>query len=292
MFQLRLQATRRLGRILHQVSDSSFPCKSCGLSWHFRDGSLYLSSYGRTSKISWCRRYPHSPSFQLPGAIKRFHGQTGQPPDSLVVTSQDDSAAYERAHDVFPSNLMAPGCICVPFLTANCHLDDSGYLAHCQHQSHLLRLEAPFRLEFQNHDRMVVISSQHAPVMLHCTADMLPAVVSAKQRKAWLCIELDGVTAATTVVLHVASATHGIKVLVGEYFSKTGPVAKQLSFRVQVLEQVHAVSAHNGRWRSDFAAVETVFSRYYQLLQLRGYMCFAVTFLFLIVVSLCGCKLV
>ena len=157
--------------------------------------------------------------------------------------------------------MIHPGCIVVPFIPDGWHLPDTAYLALAEHECDILQPPAPFWLEVQNYNRLAVISSQEPPVLLHCPADALPAVVSARQGRCWIGIELDNVTAATTVVLHVKSAPHGIKVLVGEQLSKAGQVAKHKHFRVRVSEHVYAVQAHNGRWRSNLV-VPAIYARY------------------------------
>lgn len=174
----------------------------------------------------------------------------------MTVISHDEAADYPAIDVLCPDLPKIPGCISVFFITAGCHLPDPDFLAHAQHWSDILQLTQPFRLELQNHRRMAVISSQEPPVLLHCPTDGLPVVVSARQGKGFLAIELDGVTPVTTVVMHVKSATHGIRVHVGKHISKAGLLAKHQRFRVRVSERVYVVSAYNDRWRSYLAAVE------------------------------------
>ena len=136
------------------------------------------------------------------------------------------------------------------------------FMRGAEYQSSPLQLIEPFSLELQNSDRMADIPSHDAPVLPQPPADMRPVVVSAQwvpwQGKGWLDVELDGVTAATTVLLHVEAAVHGIRIPLGEHLSKAGLLAKHQRIRVQVSERVCRVSAHSGRWRSDLTAVQHI----------------------------------
>lgn len=136
------------------------------------------------------------------------------------------------------------------------------FLRGAEYQSSPLQLTEPFSLELQKSDRMADIPSHDAPILLQPPADMLPGVASAHLLpwpcEGWLDIQLDGVTAATTVVLHVEAATHGVGILLGEHLSKAGLLAKHQRIRVQVSKRVYGVSAHNGRWRSDLTAVQRI----------------------------------
>lgn len=196
----------------------------------------------------------------IPAVIQDFQSEHGPGGDHSTVTARapDDADTHENMERVCPEPLKLPGCISAVFTRYGVGLCDTGYLACAQHLTNDLQLKKPFTVELQNRDRRAVISSQEPPVLLHCPPGVLPAVMSAKQFTGWVGIELDNVTSATTVVLHVESAPHGIKVLVGEHLSKAGPVAKHCSFRVPVSERVYGVSAFNGRWRSDLTAVELV----------------------------------